>query len=343
MNKFELYNDMIVEIDETDINNFSEIDKKKMKKGITKMTNKTNTKSQGNKKYKSLVAASVIGVAVLGGIPVAASHLLGNLADELNVSQELANFTTVIGQSVVHDGVSITLDEVVLDGDTLVILSTIQSSSPINEYAVSYNGTAYVNGLHCPGSNGHSTLVDDYTIRNVSKYKLHDDALEIGLDKQLDIEVVYEELYPNESVVNPTEWNFAFTADGHSLQQNTVVYPLNLEFILDNGDVVELSHISSNVAGTKVYYNAEQLGYSIDLIGIDNLGNEIFSGGGTYTALTGEGHISLQSKIDSNIYGNISEDVTSITLQLMATQIPEESGRMPEPSFFSEEFTVELN
>ncbi|OOO00550.1 MAG: hypothetical protein ATN35_06735 [Epulopiscium sp. Nele67-Bin004] len=342
---FEMYNDIVVGIDENDVNNFSEFDKKRMKKGVMtmkKMTlKKNNIKVSMENKYKKLVVtAAGIGIAIIGGTPIVASHMFGNLADELNVSQQLANYTTVVGQSVTHDGVSITLDEVILDGNTLTVLTTIQSSEPIDNYSTSYNAGVYINGTHCPSGGGYTEPINDYTNRMIIDYRLDDSV--IGLDDDVDIEIKYGKSYANSDIVDPTTWDFAFTTVADSLLEDTEFYPLDLEFVLDDNAVVTITHMTSNVAGTKIYYSTPELTHRLDIDGVDNFGNSILTGSGSYSNEPGVGHTKLKTVVDGTFVGNLLEDATSLTLNVSFAPIPAESGRMPEPTFVSDDIVIEL-
>ncbi|OOB78992.1 MAG: hypothetical protein BEN18_05435 [Epulopiscium sp. Nuni2H_MBin001] len=347
MNKYELYNEMTVEIEEDDIYDFNDIDKMKMKKGINTMFNKKNrTQSHTSmKNHKKMIAASVICIASIGATPVAASYLFGDLSTELNVSRDLANYSTVVGQSVVYDGTSITIDEVILDNNTLTVLSTLQSSKTFDDSIEHFSATAYINGVQCNGGSGSTQILDDYTRRNLFHYNMADST--IDPDSIVDIKIEYQKYPVNGAVVDSNVWEFEFTTDAHSLAKDTKFYDINEQFVLDDGTTIEVSHLTHNAAGTKIYFDyiSKRGSYTFDFVGYDNLGNEIWPGVGAYSIYDG-GYSNLQTKItnpDGSIYfGGIDENATSITLQLTATEIPEESGRLPEPCFYSNEFIIEL-
>ncbi len=235
MNKFEMYNDMVVEIEENDINNFGELDKKRMKKGMEKIKKNSNGTNFANAgKYRKLVAAAVVGVAVIGGTPVAASYIFGNLADVMGASQELAKYSTVVGQSVTHNGVSITIDEVVFDDGGMTVLSTMQGSEPFLVPYEHFFANVEVNGVRVGGGGSSGMPINDYTQRDCMRYELGE--LDINPDDDVDIKIQYTRWFAEETgLSDDSVWEFEFTVNVGDLAVDTVFTPLNKQIEREDG------------------------------------------------------------------------------------------------------------
>ncbi len=321
MDKFKLYNDMVVEVDEQDEQNFSELDKMRMKKGINKMKNNKNKTTKLNNLQK-FVAAGIVATVAIGATPVAASYLSRSLSDALEVSSDLANYSTVVGQSVINKGITVTLDEVILDGNTLVVLTTIEQDTPMNLDHTFYNTDVYINGEKITlGSTGSLKPIGDYMAQELTSYNINSD---IDLSGNVDVKIVYSmaEYEPvpragttDEFTLVPIHdvsegWIFEFTTSGDDLMQETQVYPINKQFTIGES-TVDISHLSINAAGAKLYY--DKTGNSnISVEGVDNFGNIIYAGEGSYRAGHG-GYTYLNADIPF-------EEMSSITLNLLLSE-----------------------
>ena len=140
-------------------------------------------------------------------------------------------------------------------------------------------GNVYINGKKVSNSAGGSgKQIDDYTEESVLSYTL-DKELERG---DLHIEIKYDEalLHMGEEKIKVEgPWKFEFTSNGDSLSTNTNNIDLDNSFTLDNGQKITLNEYRSNAVGEKIYYSVENKDrnnvYSLELIGYDDLGNEV--------------------------------------------------------------------
>lgn len=135
------------------------------------------------------------------------------------------------------------------------------------------------------------------------------------------------------------EWKFEFTANGSELMANTYALPLDYSFNIEN-QIYILEEFRYNPINQKIFGKIKDKSkdaYQLDLRGRDNLGNQV-----TFFLTSQDGE-ELVFKYE-NIYGDLSDEITSITLTPYAAKFPEESGRMSNDwKQAGEEFTILLN
>jgi hypothetical protein len=113
----------------------------------------------------------------------------------------LEDYNTVINKSVIDNGVTVKLNEVVLDDDELIISANISSDSILKE-----NGTwdpemtLYINNkkVKFVGESGDSKQIDNYTTQQVAEYDL-DLIKDMDLSGDLNIKIVYSKMMVNHS------------------------------------------------------------------------------------------------------------------------------------------------
>lgn len=306
-----------------------------------------NSLTKKNKKFKrNIVAATLIatlGATVFGSIfsneVIAAVKLtIFDIKNYLGVTNNLDEYSTVINKAVSKNGITVQLNEVILDKDEIIVSTTVKS-----EQKLDYNGNImmfgniYINGKKLSSSAGGSgKLIDDYTEENVLSYTL-DKELEKG---DLHIEIKYDEalLFTGEKEIKVEgPWNFEFISNGDALYTNTNSINLNNSFKLENGQSITINEYISNAVGQKIYYSVENKDrdniYSLELRGYDDLGNEVE-------------FYSSYEKMTTGLMKNqteISQDAKVLTLTPYAASFPKESGRMSNDyKQIGEEFTIKL-
>lgn len=301
-----------------------------------------STASKKNRKFKKVAVASVIAVTL--GITLFGTHFgseviatmrlaIFDIGEHLGINKDLEDYTTVVNSSISKDGITIQLNEVILDKDEIIVSTTTKSDIKIGEteYLGIY-GYIYINGKKITSTSGGSgKRIDEYTMENVSVHQLDEELP----DGDLNIEIKYTDAWiPNVKEVKGP-WNFKFNANGNTLAKNTHSIELNNSFILENGQKVTLNEYRSNDIGQKIYYSVENKDkpYAIELRGYDDLGNEV------------RFYSSYESKVDGIIKNEttISEEAKLLTLKPYAVAFPEEDGIMPNNyEQVGEKFTIEI-
>ncbi|OON95613.1 MAG: hypothetical protein ATN36_07995 [Epulopiscium sp. Nele67-Bin005] len=351
MNKFDLFNEMSVEIDGEQEQNFTDLDRKRMKKGARHMINNGKNMS---KNIRGCVAGAVV---IALGMPVAGNYFSNNTQEMINVSKNLDDYIMSIGQSVTHNETTITLDEVLINGDSLMILTTIQTSENIglnsflSEDFVSFRPTVYIDGVLAYGRSVTGERYGENVIRELREYT-PTQVLSRDITDNLNVKVVYNqfEIIDNQEQLNVDvpEWVFEFKTDDSTMIEDTVTYNINEQIVIDDGMVIEVFNINRNSISTKLYYDrVDKVGVgltqSVEFEIIDNLGNYVSQPSASYSHTEG-GVIRLETHIfDENgnfveTVGGIVDEAESLTITLIAIN-PKNDGQL---DFRSEPIIVNL-
>lgn len=310
----------------------------------------TFNKSLSNKKYKrfnkNIVAATImvaLGVTVFGSIfsneVIAAVKLtMFDIKNYLGFNDNLDEYSTIVNKAVSKNGITVQLNEVILDKDEIIVSTTVKSDEKLDDNGnIMVFGNVYINGKKASSSSGgYGKQIDNYTKENVLSYTLNKE-LERG---DLYIEIKYDEalLHIGEietKVEGP--WKFEFTSNGDALSKNTNSINLNNSFTLDNGQQITLNEYRGNAVGGKIYYSIENKDrnniYSLELRGYDNLGNEVKF----YSS-----HEEMTTGLMKN-QTELSQDAKALTLTPYAVAFPKESGKMSSDyKQVGDEFTIKL-
>lgn len=333
MNKniYELLNEVETDLNEYSDEHLTEIENKRIKKKVIHNMKKKNS-------GKKIVAAAcvclcAVGLAagpLKGEVQAAMKYVSYTIANSLGIQKDLSPYESVLNQSVSDDGVTITLNSVILDENELVVSTSEVYDRELKENDMStISGSIYINGRDVStGASGGTALADPHTMQSVMHYDIE------GLDTsgKLDFELVFSD---REGGGN---WEFAFEADGSKLSIDTFRRALDNSFELPDGTQVTLSEFTNNALGEKIYftYNTDRCEYDMKLEGTDDLGNEI----SFYLSRAGSGR--GRFNID-DLRPHIGENASSVTLTLYAVAFPKESGKMSNDfAQVGEPFTIEL-
>ena len=349
---YDMINDSDIDLDEYEKCELTDIEKAKMKKFARK-----NNKKNGNK-FSKLAKVSVFGVLFGGGFllsPFGEVAFAGielatyHIADFMGIEKDLDGYKTVVDKTVTDNGVSVKLNEVILDGDMLKVVMTGYIEDSEKKYdSLSFNNErVYINGKMAGGgmSGGYGKTENntfkydyDFTIENLEEYDLTKD---LDIKIKLDNARTTIEDGPKAEVGKKRsgDWDFEFTISPKELIADTEVIDINKRIDVDGIGFVDIEKYTSNKVGQKIYIKCsdELLGeYSEQINGTDNLGNKVefdirHNGpdGGVLELYTLE--------------GELSEEATELTLRLELVKYPETSGEMSSDyKQYGEEFTIKI-
>lgn len=321
--------------------------KSSIDEGYAEMNN--NKSQEKHKKLKKNMIAAALAIAVgttalrtvfSNEVTATLKLAMFDVGNYLGISKNLDDYKTVIDKAISKNGITVQLNEVILDKDEVIVSTTIKSDKSLGENGnILMFGEVYINGKSMSGSaGGSSKQIDEFTEERVLAYTL-DKELGKG---DLSIEIKY-----NEGILNidgketkvKGPWNFEFKSNGDTLATNTSSIKLNTSFELENGQRITLNEYRSNVVGQKIDYSIEDKdknnSYSVILKGYDDLGNKV------------EFYASHE-EMTKGLFKNerqtpISEDANTLILTPYAVAYPKESGRMSNDyKTVGEEFTIEL-
>ena len=306
-----------------------------------------NMMNSNNRKFKKGIVAAAIAVAVgvtafgvaFGDEALATVKMaMFDIGKYLGINKNLEDYKTVVNSAVSKNGITVQLNEVILNKDEVILSTTVKSDKELGENGnISLFGSVYVNGKKASSSaSGTSKVIDEYTQEEVMSYNLDKELLQ----GDLYVEVKYDEAYvyingEKDEVKGP--WKFEFESNGDALMINTNTIELNNSFELENGQKITLNEYVSNDMGQKIYYSVENKDknnvYDVVLRGYDDLGNEVefYS---SYEELT-NGLMKNQTEI--------LEEATTLILTPYAVAYPKESGKMSNDyKQVGQEFTIRI-
>lgn len=283
------------------------------------------------RRYTTIAACAMIAVLLVSTISfndtayASVKSIVWQISDFLGVEKNLDDYTTVIGSEVKDKGYAITLNEVILDKDQLIVSSYIKADEKIDEGGLMEFADVYINGKKASvAGGGGEKYIDEYTVSSVMEYELED----VNTNDNLEIQILYNSILRNAQEIKG-KWDFHFKADGQKLAADTTYINLNNKFTLPNGSEVVLKEYTSNDLGEKIYFELDNWNYKKDpmydlkLVGTDNLGNKV-----EFELSYMKGQEKIGRFNLSSICEGIGEEVDSITLKPYAVKMPEKSGRM---------------
>lgn len=235
------------------------------------------------------------------------------LSTLLGVEEDLSPYSTVVGKSVSKNGITVTLNEVILDGHSLIISykTKIKDNATLKnlnikritelpiDTDVTIGGQNIVNSI---GSS--STPIDKLTSISESEIQLNDSSV---LSDKSNFTINFYTLDKS----NTTIGKLKFAASGKELNAKTKNVALNQSFTLPDKTKITLKNYRSNIIDQKIIFtiSPDNAGLSGDILlkGKDNLGNpvEFFLDESDGTSGT--------FRVDKSV-GSISPKATSLTL-----------------------------
>jgi hypothetical protein len=347
---YSLLNDAKINLDEYKKDDFNDIEKKLLKKNIRKSI-KSSSKQSNRRK---VIAAAAIVVLITGmsfGNTRAYALSKINLVSEsissfLGIEKNLEDYNTVINKAITDNGVTVKLNEVILDDNELLISTNISSDRSLKEYETwNSDMTLYINNkkVEFTGASGGIKNIDDTTSQAVIQYDL-DSIKDIDLSGDLNIKIIYSKMTVNyQDDINGT-WKFEFKTNGDKLKIDTKTVKLDYGFELDNGNKYILEKYTGNSLGQKIYgkiidNSANNEAYNILLKGHDDLGNKVI-----FDLSRGRKDWFVL-KYENVLVGNMNGKASKLILTPYAVKMPEHSGKEPgfdEYKKAGEEFTINI-
>ena len=302
-----------IDITSTDLKNWKQSFTSKKKASLKKHT------------WKKYVAAAAALVLILGGssapvrqnVYAQSRQIMESLSTLLGVEEDLSPYSTVVGKSVSKNGITVTLNEVILDGHSLIIsyktkikdnatlknLNIKRITELLIDTDVTIGGQNIVNSI---GSS--STPIDKLTSISESEIQLNDSSV---LSDKSNFTINFYTLDKS----NTTIGKLKFAASGKELNAKTKNVALNLP----DKTKITLKNYRSNIINQKIIFtiSPDNAGLSGDILlkGKDNLGNpvEFFLDESDGTSGT--------FRVDKSV-GSISPKATSLTLTPYCADYP---------------------
>ena len=282
---YDLLNDIDNQIDTFETVDITSTDLKNWKQSFA-LKKKTSVKKHTWKKYAAAAAAFII---LLGGssapvrqnVYAQSQQIMESLSTLLGTKEDLSPYSTVVGKSISKNGITITLNEVILDGHSLIISykTKIKDSSvlkksnikTITELPIDIDLT--IAGEPIVESVGIcSTPIDKLTSISESEIQLNDSSI---LSEKADFTINFSTLDKSNTSIGKLK----FAASGKELNAKTTNVALNHSFTLPNKTKITLKNYRSNIVNHQISFTISKnnTGLSGDIIlkGKDDLGNPV--------------------------------------------------------------------
>lgn len=226
-----------------------------IKRGIEEGEKEKNLKKR-RKMYKkiALVAAVLVAIVsvaimqpnVVKAIPGIQSIFkligYGNTGESF---EKFEQFSTSVNKSVEKNGIKITINEITIDGNTLVITSTLEGKN-LRE-GVGYMGEIMLNGKSVDGWSNKDKKIDDNTLVTVTESNISDLDLSEDVDVELNIVWVGDVKGP---------WNFKFKVSKSDKQTNSRVVTLDKSISIPNS-TFKIDSIATSPLGNTLNYSGK--------------------------------------------------------------------------------------
>lgn len=344
-NVYELLNNLKIDLDDYNKELLDDVEKQRLKRNFKKgRKQKISFKRLGTIASVAVLTFALLGHTSFGESVYAAaqskvSEISYSIGKALGTERDIEPYANVVNKIVENHGVEMKLSDVIIDKDELLFTTLVDTKKPIDgchfDYDIFINGKKLTNY----GATGISGKVDASERIFFNTYAV--DVKGIDLKENLDIKIIFKDIYYLEGTAEGKikgKWEFKFTANGNELMATSHSIPLNYSF--DIGDQnYSLEEFRYNPVNQKIFgkvKGASKDSYVVDLRGYDNLGNEVVF---FLTSKSGEDLVFKYS----NIHGDLSDEITSITLTPCAAKLPEKSGKMSDDyQQVGEEFTIDL-
>lgn len=265
--------------------------------------------------------------------------MISSIGNFLNIDKGLDDYRTIVDKTITKDDASIKVNDVILNGDELMISTTFKSNIALGEKD-SIGGLAdkiYINGKSVSNdAMGMMRPIDEYSNEQVGIYKLY-----VGdLSGDLDIGLKYNEIdifkdgNNDETLSLEGPWAFEFKINGDMLVKETEEKDINYEFELD-GEKIRLYKYALNRIGMRIYFKGSVGPYNIELRGKDNLGNDVQLGLTTFNEVSG---------VMMNTVNKISDKAKTLRLTPYAVNVKAEEGSSDkEYKKVGKEFKIKIN
>ncbi|MWV43028.1 hypothetical protein GRF59_05245 [Paenibacillus sp. HJL G12] len=252
---YALLNDAHVELEQYEDEDMSELDKKRIKKGIRK---KLHPKRPMPVRYGLAVVCIflIVCMAFATNLPVKALSEIPFfrmlMAEQMKSDPAvLKTYSTTVGQKVSEAGIDIRLDDVLVGEGQLLISYTIHSSEVNLQGICSPWMSVYLNGSEIPqNGGGKESRVDSGTYTFVGAIDLPDHTL----TNKMNIQIVFSEIrFQDRDSING-DWGFAIETSAEKLMSETKKIDIHHTITLDNGQTIQVSELVLSPISTTVYY-----------------------------------------------------------------------------------------
>ncbi|MEW9096700.1 MAG: DUF4179 domain-containing protein [Clostridiaceae bacterium] len=278
---YEHFNEISLDLDlieKEDIN----VDDITIRRIKNKFKNSINKKT--NKKAKVLVASLALAMgicAVTLNNSVLADKLpninIGTFFSSFNYNGKFQDYAEVIGETRSDKGYEVTLDEIVVDDYSLMIIYTIKAEEKVEElmnkekstFPYTPDKSIKINNKEIKGAaGGNYRIIDDKTVQVMMDHDISKDDIPNNFTMDINFN----------KINNVTgDWRFKFNASKNKIEDTIKTYDINKKYTFkdDTGEEIELivDKITFSSISTVITFKADKEFeyYNIDFIGEEKI------------------------------------------------------------------------
>lgn len=287
-NIYDLLCEIEVDLDEYEKEELTDIEKMKLKKQFIK-----SNKNINYKKYISVASVAIISLGIIAQTKIgsyaysALEDIAGVVKIALGVDNKIDEYSSYINQSVTRRGLTLKIENVILDGNELIIHMNRKYDKELkeNEYLDMVSDHLYVNGEKMYGSaRGYYGKINESRQDFIIGYEL---PKEYKGDVNVKLRIMDfaigkdDDLNYSKRLIGP--WTFKFKVNGDKLYKDTKNIKLEEKINLDTGATMTLESYRGNIISQKIkltmtgHKNIENEKNIIDIVlkGRDDLGNKV--------------------------------------------------------------------
>lgn len=290
-------------------------------------------------KCRTKIACAILVAVLVGGcvyhteVKAALEKVAILISGMLGIEEDISSFTDKKNISVTHNGLTLTIEEVILDKNQLYILISKKFESDKKKTDTELLENVKINGtkLNILKEYITDTTLDESAHKYVLSYYLNDDILN---DDNLEIEAIFTIKKADEGG-EIGKYQFKFNTSYEELEKETSRIPMNQSIMVSENVELKLSMLTLNSVESSIVANCKDLplGNEYYLKGKDNCGNQV-----VYRLFSYENpDIVFVKEIDSHI----SPNATKLELQLYQHNLGELNSISEEGEFIAEDYIDE--
>ena len=262
MSIYKELNEVKLDISEFQETPLSNMEQQRIIKGFKK-----KTKSYKQKKYWLVASAAVVAAAIISLSlamdkgTIASMPFVGGVVEEFNYPNENVDFSsykTAIGETVENDLGKLTLNEVMLDDQQIVLSATFEPADGVKfDYQTHFRPVVKVNGQDYTVTTGSQSIE-----LNDSMFTIYNNInlSQVVTTENVHIEISYDSWSSSthDIVVIEQPWRFEVQVPQENLLAKKKVFDMNKTITLNNGEIVTIEKVVSTPISTTVYYDLSQ-------------------------------------------------------------------------------------
>lgn len=285
---YKLFNQMVIDESEFDdiAGEVSEIQKEQIRKHLHKKMGIDRISKKKTYKRKSLILVAAVLTFTVATISFAGNDIISglktNIYEVMGFDDEnpIKNFKSVIGKSIEKDGVTCTLEDVLICNDSITVKSTFKSDE-FKKYVPGESSNSEIFPIVTIKSTDKTikqfTICKDSNLEGIgtSTEKINNDTYSVlckysmrksmNLKGDLNVKVIYDKPdITGEKVLNEL-WDFDITVSKDKLVSEAKIIPIDKEITINTGKQVRrfkfknlnLDSLSAGLEFTD-YYNGEK-------------------------------------------------------------------------------------